>query len=274
MSFAGVLISLLLLAMCWVPRNPNQCNFWGAVIGGALSLVGSLKNNKSSKAAHASDTYNKSPQGIRANAEEAGFNPGFVMSQGRSYGAGYSPTFENAGVHLGRAVEAGITGLQQQKLKVTQLKNQNQRLNRLVEKTTFDVNAPSVYERRRMNVGKNTDNPVQSVASGVDPRGIAIAGKTVNQDTGFSDAEDAEARYGDVLSSVYGVGVAIADGIETYANTQFGKARLRFHNDLTDFYNPPESQAPTRPRSRPSGRIKSPSLSGGNANDFYQSVFN
>ena len=111
MSFAGVFIALLLFAMCWVPRNPNQCNFWGAVVGGVLGLIGSSKNNKATKAAHASDTYNNSPQGIRANAEEAGFNPLTVLNSGRSFGAGYSPTFENEGIHLGRAVEAGITAL-------------------------------------------------------------------------------------------------------------------------------------------------------------------
>ncbi|WP_281954273.1 hypothetical protein [Pseudophaeobacter arcticus] len=165
MSFAGVLISLLLIAMCWVPRNPNQCNFWGAVIGGALGLLGSLKNNKDTKAAHTSDTYNNSPQGIRANAEEAGFNPLSVLTSGRSFGAGYSPTFENAGVHLGRAVEAGLTAMDRQKIKVTQLKNQNQRLTRQVERTTFDAKSPSVYDRRRADVQGIQGNSGRSVGS-------------------------------------------------------------------------------------------------------------
>lgn len=162
-ALAILLTLFLMLVACWVPRDPNQCNFWGAVIGGALGLVGSLANNKSSKAAHASDTYNNSPQGIRANAEQAGINPLTVMSSGRSFGAGYSPTFENAGVHLGNAVQAGFSAFDRQKLQMTQLKKQNNRLQRQMESTTFDVKAPSVYERRASNAGPETS--VQAVAS-------------------------------------------------------------------------------------------------------------
>lgn len=140
----------------------------GAIIGAGLSFLGARKNRKAQEGMHAQDTYNNSPQGIRANAEAAGFNPLTVLGSGRSFGAGYTPIFDNDLAHLGTMVEDGLGAMRQQKTKMTQLKGQNQRLQNLVERTTLGTKSPGVYERRQADALANHEVGSDHVRGGLD----------------------------------------------------------------------------------------------------------
>lgn len=149
------------------------------LISGIFGFLGARQNNKTQERLHARDSYNNSPQGIRANAEDAGFNPLTVLTAGRQYGAGYTPTFENAAAHLGRGIEEAFTGELRQKLQLTQLKKQNHQLQQRVENTTFKTDTPGIYERRRSHVLESGNPPVSG--------GGSVYGNSASSVTGEHD---------------------------------------------------------------------------------------
>lgn len=116
--------------------------------GSALSFIGGRQNRKAQQAMHAQDSYNNSPQGIRANAEEAGFNPLTVLTSGRSFGAGYAPVFGNEYAALGQGIQDFVDGLSAEKAQVSKLEQENARLQKLVQRNTLTPPVPGVYGAR------------------------------------------------------------------------------------------------------------------------------
>ncbi|MDE4061950.1 hypothetical protein [Phaeobacter gallaeciensis] len=128
--------------------------------GSALSFIGGRKNRKSQEAMYAQDSYNNSPQGIRANAEEAGFNPLTVLTSGRSFGAGYAPVFGNEYAALGQGIDDALSGLTAERAQVSALETENARLQKLVQRNTLTPPVPGVYGARNAN----SKTPVSDLA--------------------------------------------------------------------------------------------------------------
>ena len=118
------------------------------LFSGLLGFIGGSKNRKSQERMHAQDTYNNSPQGIRANAEEAGFNPLTVLTAGRSFGAGYAPVFGNEYAALGQGIDDALSGLAAERAQVSALETENSRLQKLVQRNTLTPPVPGVYGAR------------------------------------------------------------------------------------------------------------------------------
>lgn len=130
------------------------------LFSGLLGFIGGSKNRKSQERIHAQDTYNNSPQGIRANAEEAGFNPLTVLTSGRSFGAGYAPVFGNEYAALGQGIDDALSGLTAERAQVSALESENQRLQKLVQRNTLTPPVPGVYGARNAN----SKTPVSTVS--------------------------------------------------------------------------------------------------------------
>jgi hypothetical protein len=117
---------------------------------------------------HAQDSYNNSPQGIRANAEEAGFNPLTVLTSGRSFGAGYAPVFGNEYAALGQGLDDFFAGREAEKIQRSELVQENQRLKDLVQKTRLAPPVPGIYgDRTGGQRNASSKNAVPPVAGGL-----------------------------------------------------------------------------------------------------------
>lgn len=129
MLVLAIIITLILLASCWVPREPDKMLFWGAVVGAVASYVGGRKKAKDQKKANAAN----SPAGQVAQWEDAEINPAFGISSG-----GYIPqqastigdSFAQAGAIFGEGLERDHA----QKLEQTETKKENRELRKQLDK--------------------------------------------------------------------------------------------------------------------------------------------
>lgn len=227
----------------------------GSIAGGLLGGFGARKSRKLQEKMYWQNRWDNLPEGIRANAEAAGVNPLLLLGPGVGNGAGYQPTMGHELSTAGQVVTDASLALENQKIRRAELELENKRLEELVKANTLRPTTPGVYGDRNVATRQNTGDPVQSRPSGVDNDGPTVAGVDVRKNSAFSDAEDVETRYGDVASSLYGFGTIIADGIETAADTRYGKWRMGVHDYLTDFYrgkskrpksNPPKANTKTK----------------------------
>lgn len=123
-------------------------NSIGGLVGPVLGFIGQKEANDTAKNAAARDSYNNSPQGIRANAEQAGFNPLTVLNSGRSFGAGYQPQFGNALGQLGQGITDAINGQEQLKIQKAELEIERQRVDQLAKAMTLGPKIPGIYGAR------------------------------------------------------------------------------------------------------------------------------
>ncbi len=154
-------------------------------------------------------------KGLRDGAEAAGFNPLTVLGSGS---AGYQTTHLpqladfggiNAGMAISDAVQSGLAAY-----------------------SAFSPAEDAMYQKADENHEKNksfvgNDTSITGPSAGVVasklPKGWEAGKASVtnpwnkgNVMHSVADAETAEARYGDVAGSVYGLGVAAADLWENY----------------------------------------------------------
>lgn len=225
MSVLGVLICLVLLAACWVPREPNKALFWGALIGGAVSLIGGAKNRKAQREANAAN----SPAGQVAQWEAAGINPLFGISSGGyvpQQAASMGDSFAAAGAQFGQAFDQD----KEQELRETNLELQNDKLRKqldqlakpsepshlqtyggLVPFPRFGVgNAGSKSGGNSVRLdGLRADGPQAS--AGRDLRVVTPYG-TVETVPNWTPTEDIETEYGEPAAWLYS-GVRAADAV-------------------------------------------------------------
>jgi gas vesicle protein len=132
-----IALVLYLLLGCFVPRDPTQCNFIGALIGGAASLIGASKQRKEQRRINEA---NRPVNQVRE-WEEAGINPLFGISSG-----GYVPhqtasigdAYAEAGARFGQAFDQHRA----EKLAQTELKKENTQLREKLDKLA-DPSEPS-----------------------------------------------------------------------------------------------------------------------------------
>jgi hypothetical protein len=201
------------------------------LFGGLLGFLGGNKNRKSQERMHAQDSFNNSPQGIRANAEEAGFNPLTVLTSGRSFGAGYAPVFGNEYAALGQGLDDFFAGREAEKIQRSQLVQENQRLKELVEKTRLSPPVPGMYARpqsEKANAspqGSNSQLLRPSLRAGgpeVDvKRDLTVVTPygELRSDPNWTPTEDIETEYGEPAAWLYS-GVRAAD----FMADQFARA--------------------------------------------------
>lgn len=92
-----------------------------------------------------------SPQGIRANAEEAGFNPLAFVGPGTGTGAGYAPQMGSIIANGFAAAADQWTNEKQLQLQKAQLEQENERLKKLSEKTILTPKVGGIYSKGGRN---------------------------------------------------------------------------------------------------------------------------
>lgn len=289
MSVLGVLICLALLAACWVPREPNKALFWGALIGGAVSLIGGAKNRKAQKEANAAN----SPVGQVAQYEAAGLNPvpfmlggGYIPQQSASMG----DSFAAAGAQFGQALDQN----KEQELRETNLELQNDKLRKQLD-ALAKPSEPSHLQtygglvpfprfgggNARRGVQALSDLSVVGAADASAPVEASIPtvthvgyrGDGTRVNPRLVDAEMSETRYGDVMQEVSGWFNLASDNWyndklyefeQTYgkpladlAHSEYAKAD---HRSLGEVLSEVSAGKPTssRPRGRPYRDLSAP----------------
>ena len=202
------------------------------------------------------------PAAARARAEAAGFNPLAVTDQSGGFvtaGTAVSPTNiapASAVVpRLGRAVTQAYTGwgdtfsrvasLQMQK---SQLELDNKRLEIQYLKAVQRPTKQGIYGVSKKSYTNNsllsTTNPDGVAPSGAD---LLIDGNQVTVDQKTSGAEGFEERYGDIGSSIVGLGIGLKD---VHWNNYLIKRRKDGVIDLR-FLQDEYARKGIRPRARP-----------------------
>ena len=165
-----------------------------ALISAGASLVGGALNRKQAKKERDSHFVN-----LRNSAIRGGFNPltALQYTQGGGYGQ-YAAALSRS--PLGDAVFAAGDAIQSQ----TQ---RNQTMQHEV----------SLEKMRQQHESKLSRASMDAFNAGVDKirTSIDVAGASTTPHEGWSDAEDVETRYGDVIGPIYGVGVLAADTVSS-----------------------------------------------------------
>lgn len=98
-----------------------------------------------------SDSYMNSPQGIRANAEAAGFNPLVFAGPGTGTGASYAPRFGSAVAEAGAALASGMVDDEALKIQKAELELENRRLTEQIKNNQLRAKVPGIYGQRSTN---------------------------------------------------------------------------------------------------------------------------
>ena len=212
----------------------------GALIKGGLGLLGGLFGQRSRRKQAARQEYLRSPAGIRAESEKAGFNPLTVLQSGRDFAADlYRPVIGDALANAGMAVG---DGMQQAAMENTRLQMHNDNLKARLKALSLKP-VPNMYGRTN-----GTGQPISGrfrpmVGPGVDTIGafsfgsadsdggysgtkttdefgnpathaFKLGGGTVTTDRRFTDAEVIGDRYSDIPENIYGIGLIGVDMFE------------------------------------------------------------
>lgn len=227
--------------MSWAVAAPALIQAGGSLLGAAVSGRGSGKGQGSTidkrqrrilrkqRADFVTDRRHlevySDPRNQRKRLEAAGINPLGLVTSGSTSGATQQATTVASGGGgggsqntWGSAISNAFTSIGQAvhdvhsaKLRETELEQKYERLKELVDKTTFREPVGGIYANPYLSPdrGFRSDGPLDPAGNPVTNTGIA--GGLFKADPDYSDAELMEQRYGDVGSSVYGIGVAIAD---------------------------------------------------------------
>lgn len=135
MLILSIIVTLFLIAACWVPRDPNKAMFWGAVagavIGGGLSLIGGAKDRKAQAKANSANL----PVNQVKQWEKAGINPAFGISQGQwipQQAASVGDSYARAGSLFADAGQS----IDRELLERTAIKKENTKLRETLDKVT------------------------------------------------------------------------------------------------------------------------------------------
>lgn len=130
-------------------------------LGAILSGIGSIFGARSASRARRRADYNNSPQGIRANAEAAGFNPLVFAGPGTGTGAQYAPIagqmIADALASFGGAFDE-TTQLREEN---TRLRQETEQLNRRATAATLNAEYGGIYEQapnQRPSITRQGDN--------------------------------------------------------------------------------------------------------------------
>lgn len=194
------------------------------LISGAASVVGGLLGNQQKKEGQEREIELQkefAQNGLRwkvEDAQRAGVHPLAALG---ATGAAYSPvglgdndtaaSFSAAGQDFSRAIDAtrtapekaGVLGGKMAALSLERASLEND----LLRAQILDITRPRTPPFPLADGGYNM--PGQP-ASGV----TKVAGVPVKHNSGWSDAQDVEDRYGDLVQMVYGAGVLGADGLK------------------------------------------------------------
>jgi len=243
----------------------------GALVGGALSFLGGRSQRKQSQRQWEINRQDNLPQGIRANAEAAGFNPLVFAGPGVGNGAGYQPTMGHELSTAGQIVTDASLALENQKIRRAELELENKRLEELVKANTLRPTTPGVYGDRNATTGQRTEasriDPITGDAGEVpgsvpvdssDPRrDIRDRRNSVNQPISFlgmnirptgytTSAQAVEDAAGDLGGSLWGIPTAIDYAAGTYLHN-IGRPFGRFTEKVYNGFDPkPPSKRPKK----------------------------
>lgn len=153
---------------------------WGALVGAGLTFLGNRSANKQNAERHKIDDaryakadYDQSFEGIRANAEAAGFNPAAVVGVGSGTGAGGSSSgaaFSSNTTGVGSIVASAFQQDAQVKIQKAQLELENRRLNEIVEDSILRPQIAGIYGNRGGTANasnrENSDSPAPNSGIG------------------------------------------------------------------------------------------------------------
>jgi hypothetical protein len=138
---------------------------FGAIISAGAALIGGNRARKHEKDERSKDRYMNSPEGIRKNAEKAGFNPLVFAGPGTGTGVGYAPTMgssiANSWALAGEAIGGGISQKLAEKSQLTELQQENERLEKLAQRSILNPKVQGIYGNAR-HVGKQGSSSVGS----------------------------------------------------------------------------------------------------------------
>lgn len=190
-----------------------------AISAGASLLGGAIGNQQKREGQEREIELQRefAQNGVRwkvEDAQRAGIHPLAALG---ATGAAYSPvglgdndtaaTFSAAGQDFSRAIDAtrtqgernGVLGVKMAELSLERASLEND----LLRAQILDITRPRVPAFPSAAGGFNVPGQPGS--------GIKVAGHTVKPDPGWSDAQDVEDRYGDIIQMLYGAGVLGAD---------------------------------------------------------------
>lgn len=196
----------------------------GELISAGASLLGGLFGNQQKKEGQEREIELQkefAQNGVRwkvEDAQRAGIHPLAALG---SSGAQYSPVglgdndSAAIGSSIGQDLSGAINATRTAPERATALGSKMEALgleragleNDLLRAQILDITRPRVPPFPMADGGYNM--PGQP-ASGV----TKVAGVPVKHDSGWSDAQDVEDRYGDLVQMVYGAGVLGADGLK------------------------------------------------------------
>lgn len=212
----GALIVALLFASCWVPRDPNKCNFWPAVIGAVASLAGGALNRKAQKKANAAN----SPGGQVAQWEAAGVNPLFGISSGGyvpQQAASIGDAFATAGGQFARGLEMD----HEKKLRETGMELENEKLRKQIdilsnpEDPSYLASYGGIMPLPRLG-GRNAGSQSNNVdVPRVDGNGVPF-GSTLNEIASGRELEVAPYSSGPGFTEIHNdlIGTAVVPGAD------------------------------------------------------------
>lgn len=160
----GFAIVLSLLAMCWVPREPNKTFFIGALIGGVLGMIGKNKQAKEQRQQDAVDYERNRPITQVKEWETAGINPIMGLTSGAfvpSRQTAVGDRFSEAGAFFAEAADQ----FGERHLKETAIKQENSALKKELDRTQ-KASEPSEFRRnidRLPGVASTRSAPESSV---------------------------------------------------------------------------------------------------------------
>lgn len=196
----------------------------GSLISAGASLIGGLFGNQQKKEGQEREIELQkefAQNGLRwkvEDAQRAGIHPLAALG---SSGAQYSPVglgdndSAAIGSSIGQDLSGAINATRTAPERATALGSKMEALgleragleNELLRAQILDITRPRVPP---FPMADGAYNMPGQPASGV----TKVAGVPVKHDSGWSDAQDVEDRYGDLVQMVYGAGVLGADGLK------------------------------------------------------------
>lgn len=187
----------------------------GPIIGAVGGLIGASAQDRANKRS----AYNASPQGIRKNAEEAGFNPLIFAGPTQPH---YAPQFGQQIAQAFSQFGDAFTAYQQQKIQTQQAEQKADALQRqLTRQTVRNPSSPVIRPRQRSRewVPGQRRLPGAGLQGEVIPPRPRQAWRAFGIDflpsPAFSNAEDFEARGGEPLAYGMSPFVTVADVFHT-----------------------------------------------------------
>ena len=202
------------------------------IVSAGSSLLGGLfgnddaKKNRELQREFAQNTV----QWRVEDAKKAGLHPLYALGH---TGASYNPVSSPMGQAIsdaGNAISKGVSNAYEKEL---------QKLN--LENVRADIKLKESQSLGYIADAKRASNIAMSgmKSNGANDKTM-IGGTHVDKNKGWSDAEDIETRYGDLVSWLYGIGVIGADTIENLPRIEAWQEKNRRERDKRNYNRPYE----------------------------------